>query len=336
MHGVKRTRVDPHIEQTRRSEEVGTRKVYTGLVDSCWLRRSERGTTAEDVDLITKVLDMNPEFYTMWNYRREIMLQDLKHKSAEENFASIERDLLLTTTYLKMHPKVYWIWTHRKWCLEHIPSGPGETDGWKERSWHQELALVDKMLGRDSRNFHAWDYRRYILAVGFPTKDLQSEIRYTTKKIEGNFSNFSAWHQRTKVFARLWDDLDRAAGPEARIKIDRMQEAEFDLVHQALWTDPADQSGWLYHRWLLGNSTNPDLLAREISLIQDLLQAEPDAKWALDSLVYYSILDLKKSHNPEQRIKLVEQIESWLDRLKQVDPYRRKRYDELARDISQE
>lgn len=28
--------------------------------------------------------------------------------------------------------------------------------------------------------------------------------------------------------------------------------AEFELVTQALWTDPGDQSGWLYHRWLVG------------------------------------------------------------------------------------
>jgi hypothetical protein len=28
---------------------------------------------------------------------------------------------------------------------------------------------------------------------------------------------------------------------------------EFELVTQALWTDPADQSGWLYHRWLIAD-----------------------------------------------------------------------------------
>ena len=29
---------------------------------------------------------------------------------------------------------------------------------------------------------------------------------------------------------------------------------EFELVTQALWTDPGDQSGWIYHRWLIGTS----------------------------------------------------------------------------------
>jgi hypothetical protein len=32
---------------------------------------------------------------------------------------------------------------------------------------------------------------------------------------------------------------------------------EFELVTQALWTDPGDQSGWIYHRWLIGTSASP-------------------------------------------------------------------------------
>lgn len=54
------------------------------------------------------------------------------HRTPDERYHVLNSDLRLTTLYLKIHPKVYWIWTHRKWCLEHVPDGPGrrtETDG---------------------------------------------------------------------------------------------------------------------------------------------------------------------------------------------------------------
>jgi geranylgeranyl transferase type-2 subunit alpha len=52
---------------------------------------------------------------------------------------------------------------------------------------------------------HAWDYRRYVLASMPIPRPEMTELAYTRKKIETDFSNFSAWHQRTKVLPRLWD-----------------------------------------------------------------------------------------------------------------------------------
>jgi hypothetical protein len=65
-----------------------------------------------------------------------------------------------------------------------------------------------------------------------------TEIAYTQQKIEANFSNFSAWHQRSKVY-------ELTGG----LVLDR----EFNLVNQAMYTMPDDQSAWLYHRWLVSH-----------------------------------------------------------------------------------
>jgi len=128
----------------------------------------------------------------------------------------------MTTAGLKANPKVYWIWNHRRWCLENVPDGPEEEcDGWKQGNWDRELLVVEKMLEADSRNcgyivlyddqkvdsviVHAWNYRRYVLGSMPKRRSGKSELGYTMEKIEKNFSNFSAWHQRSKVLIRLWE-----------------------------------------------------------------------------------------------------------------------------------
>ena len=111
----------------------------------------------ESLHLTTKMLQINPEFYTVWNYRRNIYLSAVFPNSAPELVKeSLERDLVMTTTALKAHPKVYCIWTHRRWCLEQTPEGPGregdDLHGWRMENWKRELFVVEKMLSADARN----------------------------------------------------------------------------------------------------------------------------------------------------------------------------------------
>ena len=71
---------------------------------------------------------------------------------------------------------------------------------------------------------------------------------------------------------------------------------EFELVKNAMYTDPADQSVWIYHRWLVSRGewtawarvslpadfmhkgNDRDILNREIASIQELLDEQPDSK----------------------------------------------------------
>jgi geranylgeranyl transferase type-2 subunit alpha len=97
-------------------------------------------------------------------------------------------------------------------------------------------------------------------------KPPKSELLYTNRKIEANFSNFSAWHQRSKVLTILWDGREHLSNksredgeqvmwlifPSASLDLVLLSQ-EFELVRNAMFTDPNDQSVWMYHRWLVGS-----------------------------------------------------------------------------------
>lgn len=85
---------------------------------------------------------------------REISIKNASTKSRtpEDIVKLLTTDLRLTTAYLQVHPKVYWIWNHRKWCLESVPPGPDDSEGWRNQFWKMELMLIEKMLDADARN----------------------------------------------------------------------------------------------------------------------------------------------------------------------------------------
>lgn len=49
----------------------------------------------------------------------------------------------------------------------------------------------------DSRNFVAWHYRRQMVKLA--GIDPEEELQYSRDLIDKNFSNYSAWHNRTEV-----------------------------------------------------------------------------------------------------------------------------------------
>lgn len=126
------------------------------------------------------MLNLNPELYTIWNYRRDILLNGGFERS--ERIKLIEFDLKMVMTFLRQYPKCYWVWNHRVWCLYEL-SESGDAN------WKFELMMVEKLLDLDARNFHGWQYRRIIVEnmekeAGDTKRNRQHKIRYWQSHIK--------------------------------------------------------------------------------------------------------------------------------------------------------
>ncbi|KAG0305849.1 hypothetical protein BGZ98_003462 [Dissophora globulifera] len=234
--------------------------------------------------ITTSLLRKSPDYYTIWNVRRTILQEGfLEGADAETGDKIYSNELEFVQENLKLNPKSYFMWNHRRWCLEHMSNPRWDKElamvskfleldarNCKSSIPFEEANAINacKMMSSESQHwmawihvlnividcFHGWDYRRYIIrqldlqdkvSSDKILERAQSEFDYTTTKISQNFSNYSAWHNRSTLLGKLAEDMTEE---ERQATVDN----EFDLVKNAIYTDPEDQSAWLYHLWLIG------------------------------------------------------------------------------------
>ncbi|KAF9566437.1 hypothetical protein EC968_003748 [Mortierella alpina] len=245
-HGQKKeTPESPEVLKARQDREAVLLREYLGLKDLLKEIVDSKKRDKDALRITTSLLRKSPDYYTIWNVRRIILKEGFLQNADDETANKIyNSELEFVQENLKLNPKSYYMWNHRRWCLEHM----------SQPRWDRELAMVSKFLEMDARNFHGWDYRRYIIKQ-LDMKDgdstdkilerVQSEFEFTTTKISQNFSNYSAWHNRSTLLGKLAENMTE----EER---EAIVENEFDLVKNAIYTDPEDQSAWLYELWLIG------------------------------------------------------------------------------------
>lgn len=104
-------------------------------------KRAANEYDVEMMQLTAGVLSRNPDVSTLWNIRRELLLQikEANNDGVQEIF---DKDLVLTETCLQVNPKSYCAWHHRCWILENTI----------EPNWDREVNICTKYLKLDERN----------------------------------------------------------------------------------------------------------------------------------------------------------------------------------------
>lgn len=238
MHGRIKVRTTAEQAEAKRKERDKKLKIYREATDRINEKRKNREMDKEALSLTEQVLGGNPDFSTLWNFRREIFLH-MKDDNPQVALQDIcQRELSFLRNCLQVNPKSYSVWYHRQWIMEFMP----------QPNWKEELHLCNLFLSYDARNFHCWDYRRY--TVNKANISPEDEFNFSTEKIKENFSNYSSWHYRSKLLPLIHP---HKSGDVERVEEDALMK-EFDLAQNAFFTDPYDQSAWFYHRWLLGRA----------------------------------------------------------------------------------
>lgn len=107
-------------------------------------KKQEKDFSDESLKFTEELLKVNVDCYTMWNYRREILLQKFT-ASQDEEIQLLKKELTFIEQSIMKNAKSYWCWNQREWVTSRLHS-------YHICDWQRELELCSKFLKYDARN----------------------------------------------------------------------------------------------------------------------------------------------------------------------------------------
>ena len=99
--------------------------------------------------------------------------------------APLDVELKLMDELAVKYLKSYQVWHHRRLLVTIM------------RKPVPELAFITHSLAEDSKNYHTWSYRQWVLAYFNDEEDLWAgELDFVEKVLAQDIRNNSAWHHR--------------------------------------------------------------------------------------------------------------------------------------------
>lgn len=212
------------------------------------------------LDLTAHIIDLNPAHYTVWLYRATTLFalsSSIKDELAWVNEVALENQ------------KNYQIWHHRQLLISTLLDGPSPTAD--EKDVHitsresildlarSELLFMSMMFERDSKNYHVWSYRQWLVRrlEIFPSQvhDFAgpNEIAAVEQLLDQDVRNNSAWSHR---FFVVFSDPSYSTPDSRAMERDdaipsQIVEREIAFAQDKIRLAPQNMSSWNYLRGVL-------------------------------------------------------------------------------------
>lgn len=188
----------------------------------------EQGEMSERaLDLTTKVIDLAPAFYTIWNYRFDILMFLVDGMTAGQKAQRLNKELDWVDEFTLNNPKNYQLWSYKQTILASHPAPV----------FKRELPVLKFMIDDDTKNYHVWSFRKWCTLF---FNDFSNELPYSDSLIQRDVYNNSAWTHRMFVFKNLKPD-------------DTLVETELEYVMNKIAMVPQNISVWTYLRGFYEN-----------------------------------------------------------------------------------
>ncbi|SCU88588.1 LAME_0E00452g1_1 [Lachancea meyersii CBS 8951] len=223
--------------------------------------------TERALHAVSEAIQLVPAFYTMWNYRFQIVKQLHGNDAAKLN---AELDWL--DEFTLNNPKNYQIWSYRQALLQMHPNP----------QFPRELPVLQSMIDDDTKNYHVWSYRRWCVNY---FQNFEHELEFASDLIARDVYNNSAWCHRMFVLKSQFNSQPPA----------ELLTTELHYTKTAIELAPQNISPWNYirgiHLEFLNDKFDADIITFASRFTSDIFEspASPPqilSSYALEMLAY--------------------------------------------------
>ncbi|KAK4998153.1 Rab geranylgeranyltransferase [Elasticomyces elasticus] len=239
-----------------RQKEIRQIEQYRSLVDEVNRRIANKDFTGETLQLTAKLLSENPEYYTIWNHRRRILLHAFDEAEGLDKDTSKSSNEPLPSPAALDHdddPAAAGGTPHKN-----EPAPPASnTEAQKESSLliQEDLTFLLPLLKAFPKCYWIWNHRSWLLSQATQRLSISmartlwsNELKLVSKLLSIDGRNFHGWgYRRTIIGALESPPRHLNTNPASSVGGDgasSMLESEFAYTTQMINTNLSNFSAW--------------------------------------------------------------------------------------------